>query len=202
MSSLRRHVALLGSVLLLAAGSGCIKHYHLEQNAPGFSDVKEPPTRKTKRVEKPRDPGEHMFVINAGAFAGGGLAAFGTPSGLRGAYGIGPEVSFAYGAMKRSHSEDDFVIFPRPAYGLNLGWTMLAYSGTGLGPFYAELQYSDEVFGIAAGYAYDRNDAQHGPQITSSLGPLYMRGTYLSTNGFDLQVGLVIKGGLLWVWSR
>lgn len=192
---------LLCGVLFLAA-QGCVKHYHLEKNAPGLVDAKEPPARKTKKPEKPRDPGEQMFVVNVGGFAGGGLAAFGNPSGLRGAYGIGPEVSLVYGAMKRSHSEDDFVIFPRPAYGLNLGWTMLTYAGTALGPFYGELQYSDEVLGLAAGWAYDQNDRLHGPQVTSSIGPVYMRGTYLGSNGFDLQIGLVIKGGLLWVWSR
>lgn len=192
---------LLGGLLVLCA-QGCVKHYHFEQNAPGFVDVKAAPARKTKKLEKPRDPGEQMFVFQAGAFAGGGAAAFGTPSGVRGAYGIGPEFSFVYGSMARSHSEDDFVIFPRPAYGLNLGWTMLTYAGTGLGPLYGELQYSDEVFAVAAGWAYDRNDNLNGPQVTTSLGPVYMRGTYLGPNGFDLQIGLVIKAGLLWVWSR
>lgn len=197
---MRRSFAAVCVFALLAPG--CVKHYHLEANAPGFTDPKEPPARKTKKVEKPRDPGENMFVVSFGGFAGGGVAAFGTPSGLRGAYGLGPELSFVFGAMKRSHSEDDFVIFPRPAYGLNLGWTMLTYAGTGPGPFYAEAQFSDEVLGLAAGWAYDQNDRRHGPQITSSIGPVYMRGTYLGSNGFDLQIGLVIKGGLLWVWSR
>jgi hypothetical protein len=195
-----RRLLVLSAVLL--AGSGCIKHYHLEHNAPGNVDVKDPPARKTRTLERPRDPGEHMAAVSFGGFAGGGVAAFGVPSGVRGAYGLGPELTFVYGAMKRSHSEDDFVIFPRPAYGLNLGWTMLSYSGTGLGPAYAELQYSDEVFGIGAGWAYDRNDNRNGPQVTTSLGPIYLRASYMGPNGVDLQLGLVIKAALLWVWSR
>jgi hypothetical protein len=187
---------------VLLCAQGCVKHYHFEHNAPGDTDVKEAPARKTKKLEKPRDPGENMLAFQFGGFAGGGAAAFGRPSGLRGAYGVGPEFSFVYGSMKRSHSEDDFVIFPRPAYGLNLGWTMLTYAGTGLGPLYGELQYSDEVFAFAAGWAYDKNDNLNGPQVTTSLGPVYMRASYLGTNGVDLQIGLVIKAGLLWVWSR
>lgn len=192
-------------IVVLAAfvfGQGCIKHYHLEHNAPGIIEVEKPPARKIHQVERPRDPGERMVAVSFGGFAGAGLAAFGTPSGVRFAYGAGPELSVVYGENARSHAEDDFVIFPRPAYGLNLGWTMLSEVGTGLGPVYGELQYSDEVLGIAAGWAYDVNDHWHGPQLTSSLGPLYLRATYLTTNGFDVQLGLDLKASLLWIWSR
>lgn len=192
----------LACVVLLSFAPACVKHYHLEKNAPGHVDITQPPARATKTVDRPRDPGEQMFAVQVGAFAGGGLAAFGTPSGVRGAYGVGPEISFVYGRMARSHSEDDFVVFPRPAYGLNLGWTMLSYAGSALGPLYAEVQYTDEVLGVAAGWAYDRNDNLHGPQLTTSLGPVYFRSTFLGANGLDLQVGLIIKPGLLWVWSR
>lgn len=60
----------LSFVLLLLPG--CARHFHRDTNAPGITDVENPPAdREAARVE-PSDPGEEMLAVNPGVLAGGG----------------------------------------------------------------------------------------------------------------------------------
>lgn len=186
----------------LLASTACF-HQHSPRNAPGTIAVREPPRPlESREVETPLDPGENMFVLSYGAFAGGGIATGGDEDGSRAAYGIGPELSAQIGSSDRSHADDDFWILPTRSLGLNLGATLLTGEGDRLGPLYAELQVRELPLAFAAGWAWDQDDTEHGPQGTISLGPFYVRTTHLLDGATQVHGGLVLKGWSAWVWSR
>jgi hypothetical protein len=188
-------------LVLLFALTGCA-HTHFARNAPGHVDVYEPPAQIDRReVEPPRDPGEQMIVASAGALAGGGVA-FGGDQDSRGAYGVGPELSVAYGTRGGSHAGDDFLILPESSGGVSLGWTALSGEGEGVGPLYGELFYQVILGWLALGWAWDPDDTAHGPQGTLGVGPLYVRMTHLVDLGTQVQGGVSIKLPYVFVWSR
>ena len=187
--------------LLAIASIGCAVH-HLDANAPGHIDVLEPPhDRAARTAEPPKDPGEDMIVFTYGVLAGGGVAAP-KDENVKGAYGIGPEASLHVGGSDYSHMHDADPVLPYRAVGFNLGWTALSRPGEGVGPIYGELQYREEGYWLAGGWAYDPDDQLHGPQATIGLGPLYLRVTELFDFGPSFQAGLVLKGSQTWVKSR
>lgn len=183
--------------------AGC-HPWHLPSNAPGHVDVHVAPQQIEKRgVEVPRDPGENWFVLSGGGFAGGGGRWGGGGSrGGRGVYGVGVELSAHLGRRPQSHARDDFFFFPAESVGLNVGWTFAEPEGAGVGAGYVELQAFYLLGGAALGYAFDVDDGLHGPQATFFFGPIYVRVTHLFDRGTDLQVGILFKWALSWVWSR
>jgi hypothetical protein len=188
--------------LLLALAPACA-HQHLDRNAPGIVDVRAPPRDpKLRAVEDPVDPGERMLVFGYGALAGGGAAFGGAEDETRGFAGGGAELSSYYGESPRSHYDDDFFIYPLERFGINLGFTALSTEGDPIGPAYAEAQYGLEAVNLAAGWAWDPDDAAHGPQATLSFGFLYLRAQHLSELGTQVGAGIVLKGNYALVWSR
>ena len=194
------HAAIVATLVSTACG-----HHHLERNAPGVHKIRQPPERlESREVEEPDDPGEQMIALAYGGMASGSVAFGGSsPHGDdRLNYGVGPEVSVYYGTSPSSHEDDQFFVYMERGYGINLGWTALSREGEGLGPLYGELQYSSLPAALAAGWAYDVNDEDHGPQVTFSAGPFYARVVHMLELGTQLHLGLVLKGHYLFVWSQ
>jgi len=188
------------TLLLVPLLAACSVHHH-EVNAPGHVEPRTPPEQPIVGVvEKPEDPGEKMVVLTYGALASGGIG-WPEASDAVAAYAVGPEVSLHLGQSERSHSDDGMFVLPQRSLGLNLGWTTLAHPGTGLGPVYGELQYT-EVYWLAAGWAYDADDHAHGPQAALGLGPVFLRYTHLFDESSVLTLGVVMKGYQSWVFSR
>jgi hypothetical protein len=187
--------------LFVALSTGCV-HSHFQRDAPGHVDLSKPPTNPESRtVESPRDPGERMIVTSVGPFAG-----LGVDSG-DGSFAstLGAEASVHYGTTDSSHAEDDFLVYPQRAVGLNVGGNLLTrVNGNGRGPSrgYAELQLFEIPFGIAGGWAWDPGLSKNGPQATAFMGPWYLRSTTLLGGSTDVELGIVIKLPAVWVWSR
>lgn len=180
---------------LLVSTNACVRT-HLQHDAPGHVDLKRPPENpEAPAAERPRDPGERLLVTSVGPFGGLGVdqSAF--------AATFGAEASVHYGVTDRSHAEDDFIVYPTTAVGLNVGANLLT-RGRGPSRGYAEVQYSDLPFGIAGGWAWDPGLAKNGPQATAFAGPLYLRSTTLLGLSTDVEIGLVFKLPAVWVWSR
>jgi hypothetical protein len=187
---------------LLLLGTAACGHTHSARNAPGNIDVRRPPAEITKKtVEEPGDPGEQAVVVAAGALGGGGIA-FGGDEDARGAYGAGPELSLGYGTSDRSHADDDFFMYPQRSLGTNLGWTPLTGEGSGVGPLYAELYYSEVIVWLGGGWAWDPDDQRHGPQLTLTMMVLYVRATHLFDQGTQITGGISLKLPHAFVWSR
>jgi hypothetical protein len=185
-------------VTLAVLTTGCT-HSHLARNAPGIVDVGTRP--ETDADRKPRDPGEQMFVVGYGAFVSGGLAQGSGPA--HGSYAIGPEASLLYGTSARSHNDDDLFITAEEGYGVKLGLAALSSEGRAVGPAYGELALRrSTIYGLDAGWAWDIDDHTHGPQLTLSVGPLFLRGTHQLDTSTSIVVGLLIGGQHAWVFSR
>jgi hypothetical protein len=187
---------LLPWALLLAA----CQHWHSERNAPGHIDLTTPPTRE---IEEPNDPGENMIVVSPGVFAGGG-PGIGGPGGNRGRGSAGAVVSVEYGGSARSHVGDElFGVLPFDSYGLALGWNFFEDDrGQRTGPLFFDLQYRRVILGAAAGWAYDPSSGNQGPHAMAFVGPFYLDLAYDAGRGTTLDVGIMLRGALAWVWSR
>ena len=185
-------------VLALTLG-GC-SHSHSERNAPGLIEVQKPPLEISKRgAERPGDPGEAMFALNGGLFAGGGLEIGGQ---LTGAVSTGLEVTLNAGERESSHFEDDFVIYPTDGVGANLGVELISLDGLDLGPIYLEGQYYKELAGIAGGWVVDVGEARHGPQVTVFWLNVFGRVTHTFGGETAVILGLMGKASMVWVVSR
>lgn len=185
----------LGACLVI----GCA-HTHLERNAPGHVDVRAPPEDlRSREPEQPGDPGERLLTASVGAFAGLGWAS---PADGRFDYGVGPELSVSLGERPSSHYEDDFFLLPARSFGLHLGLSAVDAEGSGLGPAFAELAFSETLTRLSVGYAVDVGDERNGPQATLAMGPLYLRATHLFSYGTSVHLGLALFGSHSWVWSQ
>lgn len=179
---------------------GCA-HTDVVRTRPGNIDPRTPPKNvEVEAHERPDDPGEQMLAFSGGAFGGVGLSLDDPRSGS--AYAFGAEASLLYGSSAYSHPEDTFFLFPSPAYGLNAGYTLLNQDRARPSVGYLEAQYSSELLGGAAGWAWDPGRALHGPQATFFAGPLYARATHFLGDRTEITVGLFIKVPYVWVWAR
>jgi hypothetical protein len=186
------------AAILLAGLAGC--HFHRDTNAPGLSDVDSPPTDRTAARVEPGDPGEHMLAINPGVLAGGG-GREASPEGF-GEFGV--EVSVVRGWNQRSHVEDGFFTYPLRGVGAALGWSALRLSEEDpeVGPLYAEAYAFRLPWMAGAGWAWNPDRGDHGPQVFVAGMSLYLRGRYLAEDGAEITAGFQGKLPLVWVWSR
>lgn len=188
----------LSFVLLLLPG--CARHFHRDTNAPGTTDVENPPAdREAARVE-PGDPGEEMLAVNPGVLAGGG-AREASPNGFG---ELGVEVSVVRGSSPSSHSEDGFFVYPVRGAGAALGWSALRFAKdvTEVGPLYGEIYAHRELSAAGGGWAWNPATGDHGPQAFVTLTSLYLRGRYLFEEGGEVTLGVQLKLPQVWVWSR
>lgn len=192
---------------LLAMTAACAQlRFHRDTNAPGITDVENPPAtaqRQHAQVTAPEDPGEHMLTINPGVYGalGGHLDQ---PQGQRMLGVGGVELTLNRGCSPRSHYEDGLFVYPFDGNGLSVGWNLLQ-AGNGdvdVGPIYVEASRFRLWFGAAAGYAVDVGDRDHGPQASAWFGPYYVRARYLFDGGVQLYFGGQIKVPMVWIWSR
>ena len=189
---------LAAAVAPLALATGCF-HVHLERNAPGHvDDLASPPE---ERVETPRDPGERFLVLAAGPLLGAGVE---TGPGGGAALRRGGAASLRFGESPLSHADHFFPALPTDAPGLNAGADLLALDhDLGVGTAWAELEARDDaVFALGAGWRFPLWARAHGPQLTASLGPLYLRATYFLDRGAALTVGVALKPWGTFTWSR
>ena len=175
---------------------------HLQHNAPGSIRVHEKPTHMQDReVERQDDPGERMVLVRYGILAAGGAAIPSENGDTKGSYGFGPELSLLYGTSKYSHNDDAFPIIPEEAFGGGIGWTTLLHPGESVGPVYGELEYANGPAWLAAGWAWEVDDALHGPQALVGYGPFFIRYTHLLDQGGILHFGLAFKGQASFIWN-
>jgi hypothetical protein len=190
---------------------------HGQRNAPGHVKVQQPPPPRRvacAEAEIPYDPGERYLTLSTGvAFAGG--PAFSRSDSISGTYALSVETSLHFGSRDRSHRDDAGLIplgdekyWPQWSVALNLGWHLLEREGdgAGVGAGYAELQlFSIKMLasGVAAGWAVDVGEEDHGPQFTLfTFGFMFVRVTHLLDRGTDLLFGLQYKIPISYVWSR
>lgn len=186
------------ALALLLALAGC--HHHRDTNAPGISDIENPPADPAAARVAPEDPGENMLAVNPGILAAGG-ARKRSPHALG---EFGPEVSLVRGSSPRSHSEDGLFVFPLTGIGAALGWSALRVNGgdAELGPLYAEVYRVDDGMAAGGGWSWDPSDGDHGPQLFATMMGFYLRGRYLFDDGGEITAGLQLKVPVVWVWSR
>jgi len=189
-------------VLLCAPLLGACWHTDVRRTWPGHVDVRTPPDKVVvDAVDGIKDPGEQYLVFSPGVFGGGGVA-IDSSGAARAAASLGAEASVHYGTRHSSHAEDDFLFYPERAYGLNAGWTLVNQDRAGPSVGYLEAQFFDELYGVAAGWAWDPTRAQSGPQATLFAGPLYARVLHIAGDGTDVTFGLFVKVPYSWVWAR
>lgn len=186
------------AVLIVAALAGC--HFHRDTNAPGHTDVDNPPADRAAARVEPADPGEEMLAVNPGILAGGGGRAA-SPQGFG---ELGVEVSVVRGVNETSHIEDGFFTYPRQGAGGALGWSALRLTGEDpeMGPLYLETYYFRLPWGAGGGWAWNPQNGDHGPQAFLFGASLYLRARYLFDDGGELTAGFQGKLPLVWVWSR
>lgn len=188
-------------VLCLVSGSAACTHTDLSRNAPGHIQLKNLPKEPaSSAAEIPDDPGERVLLLSYGVFAGGG-ARF-EDRDVAGDFGIGPEVALDLGQRKHSHYEDDFFVLPDRSFGLRLGLNLLEHRLEPPGAAFGELSYTEELFRLSGGWAWDVDDARHGPQVTLAAGPLYLRASHALDLGTSVHGGLLIYGSHAWIWSQ
>jgi len=192
---------------LLVVAAGCAQlRFHRDTNAPGISDVENPPAPSQlahEQVTPPKDPGEQMITFNPGVYGGIG-GRLDAPSGER-MFGLGGlELTLNRGCSPRSHYADGLFVYPLDGNGLSLGWNFVqAGNGdTDVGPLYVEASRFRLWFGAALGYAVDVGDRDHGPQASAWFGPYWVRARYMFDGGVELFFGGQIKVPMLWIWSR
>ena len=178
--------------------AGC--HFHRDTNAPGLTDVENPPADRTAGRVEPADPGEEMLAINPGVLAGGG-GREASPEGF-GEFGV--EVSVVRGSNERSHIEDGFFTYPLRGVGAALGWSALRLTDEDpeVGPLYAEAYVFRLPWAAGGGWAVNPADGDHGPQLFVAGMSLYIRGRYLFDDGAEITAGFQGKIPFVWVWSR
>jgi hypothetical protein len=187
------------ALAVTVALAGC--HVHRDTNAPGLSDVENPPADPAAARVAPGDPGEEMLAINPGVLAGGG-GRTAAPHGF-GEFGV--EVSLVRGSSPTSHREDDFFVYPLRGVGAALGWSALELSDTdpAVGPLYGEAYAFRLPWGAGGGWAWNPATGDHGPQAFVSLAWVYLRGRYLvDDDSGELTIGFQGKIPIVWVWSR
>lgn len=192
---------------LMVAPCGCAQlRFHRDTNAPGLSDVKNPPSAaqlQHDQVVAPKDPGENMLTLNPGVYGGiGGLLD--APRGQRMIGFGGVEVTVNRGCSPRSHYKDGLFVYPLDGNGLSLGWSFVQAndSDADVGPIYVEVSRFRLWFGAALGYAVDVGDRDHGPQASAWFGPYFVRARYLFDGGVALYFGGQLKIPMIWIWSR
>ncbi len=190
------------SIALCAWSATACTHSHLPRNAPGHVRVEVPPENMANpEPELPEDPGERMLIVSYGVFAGGGVLAE-EDADLAGDYGLGPEISVELGDRNRSHFQDDFFVLPDRSLGLRFGLNVLDSKLEPPGAGFSEFAYTDEFVRAGAGWAWDADDARHGPHATLAAGPFFVRGMHLLDYGTSVHAGLLIGGSHAWIWSR
>jgi hypothetical protein len=70
-----------------------------------------------------------------------------------------------------------------------------------VGPVYGELEYTNGAAWLAAGWAWEVDDALHGPQALVGFGPFFIRYTHLLEQGGILHFGMAFKGQTSFVWN-
>jgi hypothetical protein len=183
---------------LLLALAGC--HFHRDTNAPGLTDVESPPADRTAARIEPGDPGENMLAINPGVLVGGG----GRESSPQGFGEIGVEVSVVRGSNDSSHLEDGLFSYPLRGVGAALGWSALRITDQEpeMGPLYAEAYGFRMPWLGGAGWAWNPDTGDHGPQVFVAALSLYVRGRTLADDGGEITAGFQGKLPLVWIWSR
>ena len=175
------------------ATTGCF-HVDSMHNAPGNVDVRTRPASAAERI--PRDPGEKYVVVAVGGFGGGG-ARVPSDGDTHGFSQLGAEAS-AFGAWSSTRHSRGFLVTPETAFGVSVGATLLGSNPRGGRPLYAELAGRLKgVLGVGVGWNADVGDGTHGPQLTVSAGPAYVRLAHQFGNATFLSVGLVLKGQLV-----
>lgn len=200
------------TLVIAALLIGC--HHHRDTNAPGVVELERPPSPPNRTtLQYPGDPGERMFSISAGGLGGGGVRT----SPGDGMFDLAAEVTLSWGESDRSHNDRASRLFiprgmliPQRSESLTLGWSaaQIIFGDSGqpteleLGPLYLEAQRARGWWGVAAGWAFDPTNRDHGPQLNGFVGVNYLRLRYLIDGGFEFALGYQLKIPTTWVWSR
>lgn len=157
-------------------------------------------------MEAGTDPGENWFVVRPGPLIGARLEFEGERSDIRPSYSL--ELSFTGGGLPKTHTHppnsDFFGQGARitPAGNLGLEYTPRSLSGSDATAVYAEVQVSRTLVGVAGGWRWVPTTGDTGPQVTGFFGPFFARANYHIGGSSSVQLGIVIKAELAWVWSR
>lgn len=212
--------ALLLSVLSFLGGC---RHWHRPHDAPGLVDVRTPPREIAfELVETPGDPGERMVSINPGVSM---LSGYRTNRGA-GVLDLGAEVSLLRGENERSHNDGDQRLFlppgfqlPERGYGVTLGWSAFrlfevesddpetedvdeSRSIATTGPVHLRGYTFKNWFGAGAGWTFDPQTGDHGPELVGYAGVVTARTRYTRDDHFEILLGYQMKFPLTFVQSR
>ncbi len=194
------HIVILG-LLIAHIAAGCV-HQHSDRNAPGtIEDIRKPPRDPYSMVpQQPGDPGERLTALSTGAF--GGVDVLDSDGSQDPFFTLGVETTLRMGQHPRSHYDDNFLIFPMKGWGGSLGLELVGQNRFNIGPLHAEVMAFWAVFSASAGYAFDIDDLEHGPQLTVNGGPMFIRLRHLfGGQGTSLVIGLEVKLPQVWVES-
>jgi hypothetical protein len=197
-------------LFLGAVTSGCA-HWDLDDPTPGFVDVATPPPVVEQRhIVPPRPAGEKMLLITAGVFGSIGFHAGEAGVGTSSTWG--GETTVHWGEREWHHTDElgappvPAIVYPRTSWGLTFGGSARSASrssaASNSGNLYLEIQRNvDFGAGFAAGPVWEPQTGQVGAQMTLFATLAYLRLTVLDLNP-ALQIGLMMKLPLTWVWSR
>jgi len=192
--------------VLLALGSAGCALTHSTRNAPGNVDL----ARRTEDPEQPptsppEDPGEDALRLAVGPSGAGVIPSQSSDGKTRGAFGA----EFSAYLHRRKYSvpwdrRDGFYGSADRYNGINVGVLGLWREDRSGARFYAEAQHSElaGLVGLAAGWQATTL-GHHGPQLTLSLGPLYVRSATSLEQGTDFELGAIFKyPWTVWLGSR
>src|SRR5262249_46461119 len=112
--------------------------------------------------------------------------------------------SLEYGWSAWSHAESQLLgVVPPQSVGLVIGWNFFEDDrGQRSGPLFFDAQDRRGLTGGGAGWAYDPFTGAQGPHTFGFFGPLYLDLGTVSDRGTVLDIGILLRGALAWVWSR
>ena len=190
-------------LFLLGLACGCTLVRRFERNAPGDVDLRIPPPDLGRPIaEPPRDPGDHLVLLEVAPQAAAGIGFGGPSGGSRFSPALGVEAALLYGQDEASLAAAPFPFeLPERAVGLAAGLVWFAESGQPA-RFSLALQLRRRPLSLGLGWAHEPSAGNSGAQATFSAGPLFVRGLLLAGRGGSIQLGIELPLALALLWSR
>jgi hypothetical protein len=194
----------------LAAGIAGCAHFHMDDGAPGSTDIAQPPRdRQRFQIEAADPPGERLLVVRPSLVGVLGRVPAGSDQFASGALGLELAVEWAtssgYHRLLPVGTERDFPL-PERGFGLAAGWMPLTSSspqGRFGGPLYGEARARlYPALSLGAGWFSRTDGSEHGPQLSLVAGPLLARAGHVIGGRVFAQIGVDVWATLVWVWSR